>query len=67
MNEQNVLNYIEYNKEEFIKISHQIHERPELGNEEYFASSLLSKTLYNEGFTIEHDIAGHETGFIATF
>ncbi|PKE26036.1 M20 family metallopeptidase [Macrococcoides caseolyticum] len=67
MNEQNVLNYIEYNKEEFIKISHQIHERPELGNEEYFASSLLIKTLYNEGFTIEHDIAGHETGFIATF
>lgn len=67
MNEQNVLNYIEYNKEEFIKISHQIHERPELGNEEYFASSLLIKTLYNEGFTIERDIAGHETGFIATF
>ncbi|WP_420908089.1 M20 family metallopeptidase [Macrococcus armenti] len=67
MNEQSVLNYIEHNKEAFINISHQIHDRPELGNEEYFASSLLSKALYDEGFTIERDIAGHETGFIATF
>lgn len=67
MNEQSVLNYIEHNKDTFINISHQIHDRPELGNEEYFASSLLSKALYDEGFTIERDIAGHETGFIATF
>lgn len=67
MNEQSVLNCIEHNKEAFINISHQIHDRPELGNEEYFASSLLSKALYDEGFTIERDIAGHETGFIATF
>lgn len=67
MNEQSVLNYIEHNKDTFINMSHQIHDRPELGNEEYFASSLLSKALYDEGFTIERDIAGHETGFIATF
>lgn len=62
-----IIQYIDQHRDTFIKISHEIHARPELGNEEYFASNLLSKTLKKEGFSIEHDIAGHETGFIATY
>lgn len=62
-----VLQYIDENRDRFIRISHEIHARPELGNEEYFASNLLSKTLKDAGFSIERDIAGHETGFIATY
>lgn len=49
----------------YLSTSHQIHERPEIGNEEFFASSLLTSILKDEGFTVETNLAGHETGFIA--
>jgi amidohydrolase len=49
----------------FISISHQIHERPEIGNQEYFASKLLADTLEAEKFTVQRGIPGHETAFIA--
>ncbi|WP_414042266.1 M20 family metallopeptidase [Macrococcus animalis] len=64
---EKVIQYIDNNSAKFIKMSHDIHARPELGNEEYFASKLLSNTLKEAGFNLEHDIAGHETGFIATY
>lgn len=54
-------------KDELVALSHQIHARPELGNEEYFASKVLSELLESHEFNIERDIAGHETGFIATY
>lgn len=64
---QNILNYIEQNKHLYLSMSHQIHERPELGNEEVFASRLLSDQLKNHHFKIEKNIAKHPTGFIATY
>lgn len=64
---QNILDYIENNKYEYVEMSHRIHERPELGNEEIFASRTLIDTLKANGFEIETDIAGHATGFIATY
>lgn len=68
MNEkQNILDYIENNKYKYVEMSHRIHERPELGNEEIFASRTLIDTLKANGFEIETDIAGHATGFIATY
>lgn len=62
-----IINYIEENKHLYLSISHQIHERPELGNEEKFASRLLSDQLKNHHFHIEKSIAKHPTGFIATY
>ena len=41
---QNILDYIENNKYEYVEMSHRIHERPELGNEEIFASRTLIDT-----------------------
>ena len=64
---QKILDYIENNKYDYIEISHRIHERPELGNEEIFASRILIEKLAEQGFEIETDIAGHATGFIATY
>ena len=49
----------------YLKMSHQIHEKPELGNEEQFACQLLTNLLKEEGFEVEIDIATHPTGFIA--
>lgn len=59
--------YIETNKYSYIEISHRIHERPELGNEEIFASRTLIDRLKEHDFEIETEIAGHATGFIATY
>lgn len=66
-NKQVILDYIENEKLNYIEMSHQIHQRPELGNEEIFASRTLIEHLKAQGFDIETDIAGHATGFIATF
>ncbi|MEB5762304.1 M20 family metallopeptidase [Staphylococcus haemolyticus] len=66
-NKQGILDYIENNKYDYVEISHRIHERPEIGNEEIFASRTLIDKLKENDFDIETDIAGHATGFIATY
>ncbi|MEG0425989.1 MAG: amidohydrolase, partial [Cetobacterium sp.] len=63
--ENRIINFLDNNRESFIEISQRIHKNPEIGNEEYFAAELLTKFLKDKNFTIERDIAGHETGFIA--
>ncbi|HLR18801.1 MAG TPA: M20 family metallopeptidase [Staphylococcus sp.] len=66
-NKQIILDYIENKKHHYIEMSHQIHHRPELGNEEIFASRILIEDLTSNGFDVETDIAGHATGFIARY
>ncbi|MGH1052133.1 M20 family metallopeptidase [Bacillus cytotoxicus] len=56
---------IEKHKEKYIQTSHAIHANPEIGNQEFFASRTLSLLLGSAGFQLQHNIAGHETGFIA--
>ncbi|WP_282141351.1 M20 family metallopeptidase [Cytobacillus oceanisediminis] len=56
---------VEDNKELYLSASHQIHATPEIGNEEFFASGLLSGILEKEGFEVERAVAGHETAFLA--
>ncbi len=56
---------IERNKEKYIGTSHDIHANPEIGNQEFYASRTLSLLLGSAGFQLQHNIAGHETGFIA--
>ncbi|MEH7381128.1 M20 family metallopeptidase [Bacillus sp. JJ1533] len=58
---------IDANKERYIETSHKIHANPEIGNEEFFASEQLTKILEDEGFSVEKDVAGHKTAFIARF
>ncbi|MGF7057972.1 M20 family metallopeptidase [Brassicibacter mesophilus] len=61
---KHIISSIESGREKYISISHQIHNRPEIGNEEFFASKLLSDTLANHGFNVSVGVAGHPTGFI---
>ncbi|WP_440897525.1 M20 family metallopeptidase [Amphibacillus sp. Q70] len=56
---------IEENKELYIKTSHDIHDKPEIGNEEFFASGLHIENLTNAGFKVDKGVAGHETAFFA--
>ncbi|MBU3154487.1 M20 family metallopeptidase [Clostridium estertheticum] len=60
-----IISNIDSNKENYIRISHDIHNNPELGNQEFFASTILTEVLSNEGFNIEKSVAGHPTSFIA--
>jgi amidohydrolase len=64
LKEATILN-IDNNKEKYLQISHSIHENPEIGNEEFFASKLLADLLQSEGFSVERGVAGHETAFLA--
>lgn len=50
-----------------IDISHKIHARPEVGNEEFFASRTLIDLLEDFGFEIEKNISSYDTGFIASY
>ncbi|WP_102347557.1 M20 family metallopeptidase [Bacillus sp. Marseille-P3661] len=60
-----IINSIENKKDDYISISHAIHAKPEICNEEYFASGLLSSKLKEQGFTVVNGVAGHETAFLA--
>lgn len=56
---------IEENRARYIGVSHDIHARPEIGNEEVYASGRLVELLQEAGFTVETGVAGHETSFHA--
>ncbi|AQQ54403.1 M20 family metallopeptidase [Planococcus lenghuensis] len=50
----------------YIETSQAIHARPEIGNQEFYASETLSRLLEEAGFTVERNVAGHETAFFAS-
>src|SRR5215470_11482752 len=54
-------------RSELIDLSHRIHAHPELGFEEYEASSWLCELLENEKFKVERGICDLPTAFIARF
>lgn len=49
----------------YIETSQAIHAKPEIGNEEVYASSLLIRLLEDAGFTVDKAVAGHDTAFFA--
>ncbi len=50
--------------DELVSVSHQIHDRPELGYEERFAAGLLADTLDDHGVATERGAYGLETSFV---
>ncbi|WML42943.1 M20 family metallopeptidase [Neobacillus sp. PS3-40] len=60
-----IVSNIEENKELYLSTSHRIHEKPEIGNEEIFASTLLTSILKEAGFEVKKAVAGHQTSFLA--
>jgi amidohydrolase len=62
---EKVVHFIDERQAKWIQISHDIHDKPEIGNEEYFASGLHVQLLEEHGFVVETNIAGHPTAFIA--
>src|SRR3989475_6834169 len=48
------------------KLSHRIHDNPELGYQETKAAAWLTEFLDTQGFTVERGVGGVETAFRAT-
>ena len=65
--ENQIRQFIKEQEAYFINLSHQIHEHPEIANEEYFACELLTNVLKERGFDVKTNIAGHETGFVSRY
>lgn len=63
--QKSIIDKLDNERDKYIKISHQIHDNPEIGNQEFFASRLLADTLADSGFSVERAVAGHDTSFIA--
>jgi amidohydrolase len=49
-----------------IQVADQIHQRPEIGFEERFASGTLVEALRGQGYEVEYPLGGLETAFRAT-
>ncbi|MGH7277037.1 MAG: M20 family metallopeptidase [Candidatus Rokuibacteriota bacterium] len=52
--------------DELEKLSHKIHDHPELGYQEVKAAGWLTEFLAQQGFKVERGVAGIETAFRAT-
>lgn len=50
-----------------VDVSHQIHAKPELGFEEYFAHELLTGVLETAGFQVQRTVANLDTAFVASY
>jgi aminobenzoyl-glutamate utilization protein B len=59
--------FIEQNREKYIKISDKIWNYAETRFEEYNSAELLAQTLEYEGFNVERGVGGIKTAFIATY
>lgn len=60
-----VLAAIDGARDRILEISRTIHDRPELGDQEFFASSLLAGELEGRGFSVERGFCGRKTAFLA--
>ncbi|MFP9129469.1 M20 family metallopeptidase [Niallia sp. BSM11] len=61
-----VINHsVDSNKDLYVETSQAIHLRPEIGNQEFFASKTLVNLLEEAGFAVDTGVAGHETSFYA--
>lgn len=56
---------LEQHHAHYISVAQAIHQRPETGNNEYYASDRLTGLLAAADFEVTRHVAGHETAFYA--
>ena len=59
--------FIDASGDVYKQIALDIHEHPEVSNHEFYACKRLSEQLIREGFQVKVDVAGHPTGFSASY
>jgi amidohydrolase len=60
-----ILNQVEKEFSVIQKVNDVIHDNPELGNEEFKACAILTKTLEDYGYRVTPGVAGLKTAFVA--
>ncbi len=66
-NHRKVLEEIDRLRPDAVRISRSIHDRPELGLQERWASAFLAEEARKRGFTVEAPVAGLPTAFAARY
>ncbi len=51
---------------ELVELSHDIHAHPELAFQEHYSSQVLANYLASHGFSVQRNVAGMETAFVAS-
>jgi amidohydrolase len=64
---EDIASYIDRHGDIYKQIALDIHGKPEVSNYEFFACERLSKQLSDVGFDVTVDVAGHRTGFSASY
>lgn len=59
--------FIDNAEDVYKRIALDIHDHPEVSNYEFYACKRLSEQLELEGFSVQVDVAGHRTGFSASY
>ena len=62
-----IIAYADAQADVYRQIALDIHAHPEVSNYEFYACERLSSQLKAEGFDVQTDVAGHRTGFSATY
>ena len=62
---ETIIHSVQQQSEKYITTSKAIHAKPEIGNEEVFASAQLVALLQEADFDVQTAVAGHETSFYA--
>lgn len=62
-----ICEYADLNFEKYKEMALAIHARPEVSNYEFFACKTHSEQLKKQGFEVKVDVAGHRTGFSASY
>ncbi len=62
---QDVIQWLEENRQQFTTMADAIWRRPELAFHEFFAAQLQADFLEKQGFRVQQDVAGINTAFIA--
>lgn len=64
---EQIISYVDAQSSVYQQIALDIHAHPEVSNYEFFACERLSNQLKAEGFDVQVDVAGHRTGFSASY
>jgi aminobenzoyl-glutamate utilization protein B len=65
--QQDALEFLDHHDEKFAYLARQIWDRPEIAQEERFASALLADELEAAGFTVEREVGQLPTAFVASW
>ena len=63
---EKILKAVESSRAELLRLSHEVHDRPELALTEHYAAERTAALLRSRGYEMKIGVGGLETAFLAT-